>query len=79
MKALVFDYSRLRGRMREKGQTLETLSKATGIGVSTLSLKMSRGTKFDCEQAWMIARCLDIEDMNPYFFEARLSNLKSRK
>lgn len=75
---LVFDYSKLRGAMREKGFILETLSKATGIGISTLSIKMAHGQKFDCEQAWRIAQVLELDTIDPYFFNCRLCKLKSQ-
>lgn len=74
---LVFNYNKLRGAMKEKGFILETLSEKTGIGMSTLSTKMARGNAFNCDQAWRIAKALELETVDPYFFNAELCNLKS--
>lgn len=70
---MVFDYSELRSQMTRKHVRLADLSQMTGIGVATLSRKMVRGQKFDCEQALLIAEALEITDMNPYFFTLKLN------
>ena len=47
---LEFDYSKLLGRIKEKGYTLKTFAKAIGISLSTLSLKLSNKAYFkQCE------------------------------
>lgn len=74
---LVFNYNKLRGAMKEKGFILETLAERTGIGMSTLSTKMARGHAFTCDQAWRIAQALELETVDPYFFNAELCDLKS--
>lgn len=72
MSKLTFDYSNLRAEIKRKNLRLEDLSAKTGISVATLSTKIKNGLKFDCEQAWTIAKVLDLEDLDPYFFTVKL-------
>lgn len=37
----MFDYSKLKGRMREKGVTQEEIANSIGVNKSTLSLKLN--------------------------------------
>lgn len=67
MKKMVFDYSALKGAMRSKGYTLEKLAAATGIGMSTLAVHVSRGTPFRVDQAIGICQVLSLEGLEPYF------------
>lgn len=67
MKKMVFDYSALKGAMRSKGYTLEKLAAATGIGMSTLAVHVSRGTPFRVDQAIGISAVLSLESLEPYF------------
>ena len=73
-KKLVFDYSDLRAEMTRKHVRIEDLSKMTGISMSTLSTHLARGTKFDCEQAWLILQALELTDGDQYFFKAKLQD-----
>lgn len=67
MKKLVFDYSKLYGAMRERGFTLDALSKQTGISMATLSMKMANGVGFSADQAVAIGRAMSLEALEPYF------------
>lgn len=67
MKKMVFDYSALKGAMRFKGYTLEKLAAATGIGMSTLAVHISKGTPFRIDQAIGISQVLGLESLEPYF------------
>lgn len=71
-KRMHFDYSNLKAEISRNGLRLEDLSAKTGISVSTLSTKIKNGVKFDCEQAWTIARVLGLDTMDPYFFIVKL-------
>ena len=75
-KRLVFDYSNLRAEMTRRRVRLEDLSKMTGISMTTLSTHLARGQKFDCEQAVLILRALELETADPYFFNCKLSKLE---
>lgn len=65
-----FDYSALRGRMREKGYTQEKLSEATNISESQLSAKLNGRYPFKQKDIQSISDVLDITpaDIGRYFF-----------
>ena len=67
---LKFDYSKLLGRIKEKGYTQETFAEAIGIGISTLSLKLSNKAYFkQCEmdKATDVLE-FDKSEIGAYFF-----------
>lgn len=74
MVKVVFDYSNLRGEMAKQKVTREKLAKMTGIGITTITTHLKHGTKFDTEQAVMIARALGLTSMDDYFFIYKLQN-----
>ena len=71
---LEFDYSKLLGRIKEKGFTQETFAKAIGISVSTLSLKLSNKAYF--KQCEMDKACkvlgFDKAEIGVYFFTQKV-------
>lgn len=69
MNKMSFRYTKLRSLMMDKKVTIRHLAAKTGIHEQTLYNKLSRGQRFDCEQAWRIAQVLGITDMDPYFFD----------
>ncbi len=69
---VVFDYSNLRGEMARQKITQEKLAEKSGIGKTTLNTHLKNGTKFDTEQAVMIARVLGLTSMDEYFFIYKL-------
>lgn len=69
---MVFDFSVLRGKMREKGYTQEKLAKAIGMGPSTLNQKLNNKRDFTNLESLAIAKILGIQDMGPYFFAEKL-------
>ena len=69
---IVFDYSNLRGEMAKRDLTQEKLAELTGISKTTIHTHLKNGTKFDTEQAVMIARVMELTDMDPYFFIYKL-------
>lgn len=66
----MYDYSRLLGKIRECGSTIEQLSSDIGINVSTLSGKLHNKSEF--RQKEMLAICnslnIDISELEKYFF-----------
>lgn len=66
----MYDYSRLLGKIRERGSTLEQLSSDIGINVSTLSGKLHNKSEF--RQKEMLAICsslgINIAEIEKYFF-----------
>ena len=65
-----FDYSKLLGRMRERGFTQETLAKAIGINESTLNSKLKNRTFFNARDIDRICEVLDIHngEIGTYFY-----------
>lgn len=65
-----FDYSKLLGRMRERGFTQETLAKAIGINESTLNSKLKNRTFFNARDIDRICEVLDIpnSEIGTYFY-----------
>ena len=71
---LIFDYSKLLGRIKEKGFTQETFAEAIGISKATLSLKLSNKAYF--KQNEMDKACLvlgiDKAEIGAYFFAQKV-------
>ena len=65
-----FDYSKLLGRMREKGFTQETLAKGIGINESTLNSKLKNKSYFNAREMDKICEVLNIpiEEIGTYFY-----------
>ena len=71
----MFDYSRLKGRMREKGYTQEKLADAIGISTVALRKKLQGGRPyFKADEMFAIGKALDIDSLDAYFFKPKLSN-----
>lgn len=68
MANVPFDYSRLKGRAREKGMTLEKIKEETGIGVSNLSDKWNGKKYFTQADMHALKKLLDLESIDAYFF-----------
>lgn len=66
----MYDYSKLLGRMRERGKTLEQLSVDIGINVSTLSGKLHNKSEFRQDEMLSICNSLKINtaEIEKYFF-----------
>ena len=60
-------YNKLKGLMAEKGFTIRSLSKNTGIPVSTLSNKLNGLTEFKTSEILKISYTLGISDVTEYF------------
>jgi len=70
LQDVTFDYSALRGRIAEKGFTLDTLSQKVKISQNSLSNKIKNGLMFKSFQILALLKALDLEinDVGAYFF-----------
>lgn len=70
----IFDYSKLRGRIKEKGYTQEEVAKNIGIDKSTLSLRLNNQSLFVQDELNKIIKLLDIpgKEIKSYFFEEKV-------
>lgn len=69
-----FDYSKLRGRIREKYGTEQKFAAAMGIGRVTLSSKLNNESDFTRKQILRAAAALDLDvtQIPEYFFTAEV-------
>ena len=68
-KKIVFDYSKLRGKIVEKYGTIKKFADTVAISRSILSIKMNNRRAFSQEEIYRIAILLDIEhEISDYFF-----------
>ena len=71
---MVFDYSKLLGRIKELGFTQETLAKQVMMSNSTLCLKLNNKAHFRQTEIAAICVVLDIapSDIGRYFFTLKV-------
>ncbi len=69
---MAFDYSKLKGLARQKGETLETIEKKTGIKSQTMSMKWNGRSHFTDVEIYALKVLLDIDDVDEYFFTPKL-------
>ena len=69
-----FDYSRLRGRIREKYRTEANFAAAMGIGRVSMSQKLNNETDFTQRQMLKAVKLLDIEsrEIPDYFYSVKV-------
>lgn len=69
-----FDYSKLLGKIKERGYTQETLAEAIGMAPASLSLKLNNKAHFKQRDMKKIARVLklDVKKIGEYFFEEKV-------
>lgn len=74
MKLLQYDYSRLLGRMKEKGYTQEKLAKYIGISECSVNFSLNNKRNFRQDEIIKITGALDIpnEKIEEYFFAHKL-------
>lgn len=71
---MLFDYSKLKGKIKEKGLTQEELANKIEIDKSTLSLKINNQSVFTQEEIFKIINILEIapEEIEEYFFTIKV-------
>lgn len=69
-----YDYSKLRGRIREKYGTQAKFAEALGVSTSTLSQRLTGLTEFTQEEIAKSSDLLGFEkaDIPSYFFTAKV-------
>lgn len=70
----MFDYSKLKGRMKEKGYTQEDIANHINISKSTISLRLNNQALFIQDEISKIIGLLDIpcEEIKEYFFKEKV-------
>ena len=68
MRKPVFNYSKLKGRAREKDMTLAKIEKETGIKARVLSDKWNGKRYFTQAEMFALKQLLDLESIDAYFF-----------
>lgn len=69
---MAYNYSKLLGRIAEKGETRESLCEKIGLSTVALRNKLQGKTQFKQDEIQKIAEVLGIEpeDLSAYFFDA---------
>lgn len=77
----MFDYSKLLGKMREMGETIESLSNKIGISSNSLSNKLHNRTRFVQDEIAGICQVLLIEkeEIPVYFFTEKLAKTQDEE
>lgn len=74
MGAILYDYSKLLGKIREKGFTQVSLAEALGISETTLNLSLGNKRAFKQDEILKVCDILSIplENVTDYFFATKL-------
>lgn len=78
---MVFDYSKLLGRIKECGFTQESLAKRIGIAESSMCLKLNNKADFRRIEVFLICEALKIavSEIGVYFFTLKVRELERQK
>ena len=69
MERVIFDYSRLRGKIKEKFGTQDNYADAIGIGRVSLSQRLNNYLEFSQKEMFKSAEVLDFPSTEiPYYF-----------
>ena len=74
-----FDYSKLLGRIKEKGFTQETLAKHIGITPGVMSVKLNNQSTFKQKEMILIGEALgfSIYEIGVYFFAQKVRKTRT--
>jgi hypothetical protein len=74
MNKIVFDFSKLRGRIKEFYGSEQKFSKKVKISASSLSSKLNNKTYFNSSEVVNLSKALEIPDdeVNVYFFRKKV-------
>lgn len=69
-----YDYSKLLGKIREKGMTQVELAKEIGISEATLNFSLKNKRPFKQDEIIRICEilCISLESVETYFFNRKL-------
>lgn len=75
---MVFDYSKLLGKIKECGFTQESLAKHIGIAESSMCLKLNNKANFKHPEVYLICEALKIEicEIGVYFFTKKVRTIE---
>lgn len=78
---MAFDYSKLRGKIREMFGTQEKFANAMGLGNVTLSNKLNNKTYWTQPEINLACKLLNIDDIDvtAYFFTPKVQKTELRK
>lgn len=81
MNEVLFDYSALKGRIKEKYDTYESLVPHLSYGMSSLSSKLNNHARFSQTDMLDLADLLDIKDeeFSKYFFTVKVRKIEQDK
>lgn len=65
-------FAKLKGRAREKGETIKTLASKIGISPASLSLKWNGRRMFTMSEMYSIKNILELDSIDEYFFSEKL-------
>lgn len=71
---MIFDYSKLRGKIKECFDTQKSFAQALGISERALSLKLNNKVFFSQDEIEKICSLLNISDIGAYFFVQKVQN-----
>lgn len=73
-EVIIYDYSKLLGRIKEKYSTRENLVKEITISSTSLNLRLNNKLKFDQQDIKELCIALDIEEdeIPDYFFKEKV-------
>ena len=77
---MIFDSSKIKGLIREKGLTQETVAKTIGIACSTFNLKLNGNVFFTQEEIFNLSNVLEISktEIYEYFFTTKVEKTKQK-
>ncbi len=76
MEAMVYDYSKLKGRIKEKFNTQKSFADAMHISSQTISYKVNNNVEWTQAEIDKAITLLDIpaEEIHVYFFAKKVEN-----
>ena len=74
MERIAFDYSKLRGRIKEKCDSQKVFAERLGVSEATLISKLKGHSSFSQDEIFFSANILDIsmESLDQYFFTRKV-------
>jgi len=78
---IIYDYSKLLGRIKEKYGTRENLIKKITISLTSLNLRLNNQLKFNQQDITELSEALEIpeEEIPLYFFTRKVRKTKQTK
>ena len=64
-----YDYSKLKGKIKEKFDTQSNFAKTLGCSEKSLSLKLNNERNFTQREIDNCIKLLQLDDIKPYFFK----------